>query len=127
MVAAELMERVRDAASAGRVYGEPYEKDGLTVIPAAAVAGGGGGGGDAQGNGGGLGLAARPAGAWIIEEGKVRWMPAVDVNRIVLGGQVVAIVALLVMRSIAKARSRRGGAQELLRAADGLRRRLPRR
>ncbi len=27
-----------------RVYGEPYEADGITIIPAAAVRGGGGGG-----------------------------------------------------------------------------------
>ncbi len=32
------------------------------------------------------------------------WEPALDVNRIVLGGQLVAIVALLVLRSIVRRR-----------------------
>ena len=37
--------KTSDAISVRRVYGEPYEKDGLTIIPAAKVFGGGGGGG----------------------------------------------------------------------------------
>jgi hypothetical protein len=36
----------------------------------------------------------------------VTWRPAVDLNRIVLGGQVVAIVALLTIRAIVKARAK---------------------
>ena len=40
----ELISGARDAVSVKRVYGEPYEKNGLTVIPAATVRGGGGGG-----------------------------------------------------------------------------------
>ena len=39
----EFIEGVRDLVTAKRVYGEPYEKNGLTVIPAAAIRGGGGG------------------------------------------------------------------------------------
>ena len=35
--------KTADAISVRRVFGEPYEKDGLTVIPVASVAGGGGG------------------------------------------------------------------------------------
>ncbi len=92
---------VRDLTTVKRVYGEPYEKDGLTVIPAASVHAGGGGGGGRQGeeqsgSGGGFGVRARPSGAWIIEGDKVTWKPAVDVNRVVLGGQIVMAVALLV-------------------------------
>ena len=34
----ELISGARDAVSVKRVYGEPYEKNGLTVIPAATVA-----------------------------------------------------------------------------------------
>jgi len=97
----ELLSGARDAVSVKRVYGDPYEKNGLTVIPAAAVRGGGGGGvgehaGEDSGSGGGFGVAARPSGAWIIEDGEVTWKPAVDVNRIVLGGQVIALAAILV-------------------------------
>ena len=62
--------------------------------------GGGGGGDDKENAGGGFGLSAKPAGAYVIRDGKVSWEPAMDVNRIVLGGQIVAIVALLVLRSI---------------------------
>ncbi|MEO7295452.1 MAG: hypothetical protein ABIZ57_04865 [Candidatus Limnocylindria bacterium] len=39
------------------------------------------------------------------EGGKVSWEPAVDPNRIVLGMQIVAIIALLVLRSILRKRS----------------------
>ncbi len=61
--------------------------------------------GDSADNaGGGFGLAASPAGAYIVRDGKVSWEPALDVNRMVLGGQIVAIVLLLVLRSILKNR-----------------------
>jgi hypothetical protein len=42
-------------------------------------------------------------------EGELSWRPAVDVNRIVLGGQVVAIIALLTVRAIVKARVKARG------------------
>jgi uncharacterized spore protein YtfJ len=81
----ELLEGARDAITAKRVYGDPIEQDGVTVVPAAAVRGGGGGGGDADHNGGGgFGLAARPVGAWVIRNGEATWKPAVDVNRVAL-------------------------------------------
>jgi len=70
--------------------------------------GGAGGGGDQAGNGGGgFGIRARPAGAWIIKDGDVEWRPALDLNRIIFMGQIVAIVFFLTMRSIAKSRARR--------------------
>ena len=107
----ELISGARDVISVKRVYGEPYEKNGLTVIPAATVRGGGGGGtGESEegdsGGGGGFGLMARPAGAWIVEDGNATWKPAVDVNRIVLGGQVIALTAILVTGRILLAHSR---------------------
>jgi uncharacterized spore protein YtfJ len=106
--------KVGDAVTVKRVFGEPYERDGVTIIPAALVLGGGGGGGgeDAgeeggSGSGGGFGLVARPAGAYVIKDGRVTWTPAVDVNRIVIGCQIVALVALLARRSVKKARAKR--------------------
>ena len=33
----ELLAEARDAMTARRVYGEPYERDGMTVIPAAVI------------------------------------------------------------------------------------------
>jgi len=58
------------------------------------------------GSGGGFRVSARPAGVFVLREGQVGWRPAVDPNRMVLGGQVVAIVALLVFRSVMVARRR---------------------
>jgi hypothetical protein len=37
---------------------------------------------------------------YVIQGDRTRWQPAVDVNRVILGGQIVAIVALLVLRSV---------------------------
>jgi uncharacterized spore protein YtfJ len=86
---------------AQHVFAEPIERNGTIYLPAAKVRGGGGGGGDAEGNGGaGFGLTAKPAGVYVIRDGDAEWRPAIDINRIILGGQLVAIVALLVLRSI---------------------------
>jgi uncharacterized spore protein YtfJ len=111
----EVIGQARDALTVKRVYGEPYERDGVTVIPAAKVQGGAGGGdgegpdGTGKGSGSGFGLIARPVGAFVIRGDQITWRPAVDVNRIALGGQIVAIVALLTIRAIATARARAGG------------------
>ena len=108
----EVLTQARDAMSVKRVFGEPYEKNGVTVIPAARVQGGAGGGGgegpegQGRGSGSGFGLAARPVGAYLIRGDEVTWRPAVDLNRIVLGAQVVAVVALLTLRAIVKARAK---------------------
>jgi len=103
MNALEAVSQAKDVINVRRVYGEPYQEDGLTIIPAANVIGGGGGGGDTAGNGGaGFGVRARPAGAWVIKDGDVQWRPALDLNRVILVGQIIAIVALLVTRSIVK-------------------------
>jgi len=42
---AETIAKAQDAVTVRRVYGKPYERNGVTVIPAAQVAGGGGAGG----------------------------------------------------------------------------------
>ncbi len=108
MNALERIDQARDAITVRRVYGEPYQEDGVTVIPAANVIGGGGGGGDTQGNGGsGFGLSARPAGAWVIRDGDATWRPALDLNRAILVGQLVAIVMFLSLRSILTAWAKR--------------------
>jgi uncharacterized spore protein YtfJ len=103
----EMLQGVRDALTVQRVYGEPIERDGVLIIPAASVRGGGGGGGDAnQNGGGGFGLTAKPVGTYVVAGGRVSWEPAVDVNRIVLGAQVAAVVIALVIGSVLRARSR---------------------
>jgi uncharacterized spore protein YtfJ len=93
----ELLRGARDAIAAERVYADPIERDGVTVVPAAAVRGGGGGGGDAEQNGGGgFGLTARPVGAYVIGPGdEVEWKPAIDTQRVVLGWQLVAGLVVL--------------------------------
>ncbi len=100
--------------NARQVIGEPYEKKGTTLIPAVSIRGGGGGGGGGgdgtgtpAGNGGGIGLVARPVGAYFIRGDTVSWLPAIDVNRIILGAQVVSIAAFFMARSIVRARMRR--------------------
>jgi uncharacterized spore protein YtfJ len=112
----ELVTQARDAVTVKRVFGEPYEKNGVTVIPAARIGGaGGGGGGEGEGPGGegsgkgsgsGFGLAGRPAGAYVIRGEEVRWQPAIDVNRVILGAQLVAIAALLTLRTLIKTRAK---------------------
>jgi len=111
MKVAELVTTVRDAITVSRVFAEPYEKDGVTVIAAATVAGGGGGGGGhddrgQEGEGGGFGVSARPAGAYVVKDGRVRWRPAVDVNRLFATIGAVAIAYLFTRARIEKARAR---------------------
>ena len=113
MTAQEILNQARDSMSVKRVFGEPYEKNGVTILPAAKIAGGGGGGdgegrdGHGGGSGGGFGLREKPVGAFVIKGGDVRWIPSIDVNRIILGGQVVAIVAIVasLLRRRLKART----------------------
>jgi uncharacterized spore protein YtfJ len=86
----------RDLFSAKLVYGEPVERDGVVVIPAAAVFGGGGGGEGGTGalpvrEGAGFGVFARPAGAFVVQHGRVRWVPAVDVTRLGLAAAATAV------------------------------------
>jgi uncharacterized spore protein YtfJ len=107
---AALLEKAPEMLNVRQVIGEPYEKNGTTLLPAVSIRGGGGGGGGdatAGGIGGGLGLTARPVGAYVIRDGEVTWLPAIDVNRIILGGQIVAVAALIIARSIVRARTKR--------------------
>ena len=99
------MTNFRDQLKPDLVFAPPIERDGVLYLPAAKVRGGGGGGGDTAGNGGaGFGLTAKPAGMYVIRDGTATWQPALDLNRVILGGQLVAIVALLVLRSILRRR-----------------------
>lgn len=109
------LSKIVDSAAVGTVFGEPITQDGVTVIPVARVmrgVGGGSGvgtdtGAQGEGAGGGLATMARPVGVFTIRQGKVSWQPAVDVNRVILGGQIVGVVALLVLRGIFEAWMRR--------------------
>jgi uncharacterized spore protein YtfJ len=123
----EVLNHARDAMTVKRVFGEPYEKDGLTIIPVANVVGGAGAGGgmgrvigeaageadtDASGAaeagyGMGYGVRATPAGVYVVKGGEVEWKPAMDMNGLAVQRALVAIVGLLVLRSIVRTLARR--------------------
>jgi uncharacterized spore protein YtfJ len=98
----------RDVFTAKRVYGEPYERDGVTLIPSAWVAGGGGGGvGEEEGRTGGgtgYGLLARPVGAYVVKNGDVEWRPAFDRTAIIITAGTVLVAALRLARAVAERR-----------------------
>jgi hypothetical protein len=48
-------------------------------------------------------------GAYVIKDGRVEWQPAFDPTRVMLGWQLVSIVAILSLRAIYKARAKRRG------------------
>jgi uncharacterized spore protein YtfJ len=96
----DMWRGARDAMTVKRVYGDPVQSDGVTLVPAAAVRGGAGGGGEGGpegGGGGGFGIAARPVGAYVIRDGVVSWRPVVDLNRVLL--LAAAVVLLLARRA----------------------------
>ncbi|HEY2294185.1 MAG TPA: spore germination protein GerW family protein [Thermoanaerobaculia bacterium] len=81
----KLAEKLGAVAQATRIFGEPVERDGVTVIPVAtARLGLGGGGGKRglaarhQGMGGGGGVVIQPAGYIEIKGGETRYRPIVD-------------------------------------------------
>lgn len=100
MKPSEILTTLSDSMTVRRVYAEPIERDGIVVIPAAAVSGGGGGGSGTEtdgreGSGGGFVANAKPVGAYVVKAGQVSWRPAVDVNRLITMLGVIAVAALL--------------------------------
>jgi uncharacterized spore protein YtfJ len=101
-----LFAKVNESISSGRSFGPPIESDGLVIVPVSVVVGGGGGGSgegptdQATGSGGGFGTISWPMGVYVVKDDQVRWVPAVDATRLVLGG-------LAVLRAIVRARHRR--------------------
>jgi uncharacterized spore protein YtfJ len=101
---------VRNAVSASQVFAEPVERDGTTLIGVARVSGGGGGDQLADGStDGGVGLIAAPVGAYVIKDGQVRWMPAVDVNRLIV---VLTVILIVILVRRARRRRRKAVARE---------------
>lgn len=112
---------VRDTLTVRRVFGEAYERAGTLVIPVATVLGtsglGSGGGegpagsdddavGSGHGGGGALGVRVVPVGLYEVTGSGVRFRPTVDLNRAILGGQVV-VATVLVTALLTRALRRR--------------------
>jgi uncharacterized spore protein YtfJ len=108
---ATLTNAANDTFTVRRVFGEAYERGGTLVIPVARLWGGtgsGSGGGEAgvpssgaedeagrrggqegHGGGGGYGVHVKAVGVFVVDENGAHWQPALDLNRVILGGQVV--------------------------------------
>lgn len=117
----ELLGKVAQHLSVSRAFGTAYEKDGSLVIPVALVAGGGGGGStgspptdliddegiagegnapdndSSSGSGGGLGGLVMPVGVYVVKDERVRWVPAVNAN-------LMIVITFMIIRVIARAR-----------------------
>lgn len=99
-----LLGKETEALTVGRSFGPAIERNGTMIVPVAFVAGGGGGGGDEGGeqgrpggSGGGFGGVAWPLGVYVVADGDVRFVPALDVTRIALAG--LALARLVVRRA----------------------------
>lgn len=121
------VDAARDALSVRRVFGEAYQVDGATVIPVAKVLGGGGHGfgsgstpelvrseasagpAEGSGGGGGFGVRVRPVGAYVVSGGQVTWRPALDLNRVILGGQATVAIVAVAAACVLRSRRRRRG------------------
>lgn len=104
----QVLTGAQEALSARRVFGEPIQAEGATIVPVAVIAGGGGGGIRGQDEGGvGYGLKARPAGIFVVKNGDAKWRPAVNINLIIAGGQLVALAGLMTLKAYLE-RSRKG-------------------
>ena len=103
----QLAERIGLTAKASSVYGEPVERDGVTVIPVAKVSYGFGGGSGAkksgeEGSGGGGGVSVNPTGYIEIKEGNTRFRRIPDPQTLVRALAVGGVFAFLTARSITK-------------------------
>jgi len=98
----ELVEKAKDIITVRQVFGEPIERDGVMIIPAAVVRGGGGGGGgtneDNSGSGLGFGVASRPSGSFVIRGDQVEWQPAIDLTKVAQSFAAVAIAFIIFRR-----------------------------
>jgi uncharacterized spore protein YtfJ len=90
-----LGDRLGRAARAAAVFGEPVERDGVTVIPVARARWGMGGGSGKRpkGVGGGGGAVVSPMGFIEIRAGAARFKPIVSLK--VVFSFLVAVVALV--------------------------------
>ena len=55
-----------------------------------------------------MAVTAGPVGVYVVKGDQLNWQPALDLNRVIAGGQIVLVALLLTIRSIVKARAKRG-------------------
>lgn len=53
------------------------------------------GSGEGGGGGGGYGLRVKPLGVFVVSSEGTRWQPVLDLNRVILGGQIVGVAIAL--------------------------------
>jgi uncharacterized spore protein YtfJ len=103
---ATLAERIGARFDARTVFGAPVERDGVTVIPVAAIRFGMGGGGGSDpskgqaGEGGGGGGSAGPAGYIEIKEGRTRFVAVVQPARVLMLIGALTLAGLAIMRPL---------------------------
>lgn len=105
-----------------RAFGEPVRHDDVTIVPVARVMGASGSGygtgetwtspdgpgadgpSTGSGGGGGFGMRVTPIGVYVVRGADVQWQPAMDLNRMILGGQVVGTIALIALACMTRRR-----------------------
>ena len=93
-----MAEKLGAAAKAATIFGEPVERDGLTVIPVARARWGFGGGagsrGDEDGAGGGGGAQVTPVGFIELKNGAAEFRPirVVSIPWLIAGGLAAALL-----------------------------------
>jgi uncharacterized spore protein YtfJ len=101
-----LAHQLGTTANAKCIYGEPVERDGVTVIPVAKAAYGFGGGSGKQekgeGAGGGGGVMLTPVGYIEINNGETRFRPTRDPLALVATILATAPLSLLMVWKITK-------------------------
>jgi uncharacterized spore protein YtfJ len=104
----EFLPQLADRFTAKRVFSDPIQEDGVTIITAAEVRGGGGMRDGVNGSGGraGMGVGARPVGAYVMQGSRVKWKPAFDLSRVVFRGQIILLSAVLVAGWVLSSRLR---------------------
>lgn len=105
----DIARRLVGDASGETVFGPAVVRGDVTMVPVARVSAWcfgetADGGGERPASA--TRITARPLGALVMTHAKVVWRPALDVNKVILGGQVVAVVALIVARAVMAGRQR---------------------
>ncbi len=125
----QIMDKVQSSANAKAVFGEPYEKDGVTIIPVAKVFFSGGAGegwgkmkmwgknnetansdtgekpnpdepGKSMGRGFGGMVKSLPIGYIKIKGGEAVFVETMDKTKLIIGGMVLGGIALIVMKML---------------------------